>query len=155
MRPRTVGRSAELLQHRLVEKERDVQLLTVLAQEQRLVRAGQGRVPVAESGADEEVAHGPDLDSMDRLQELLQLRQPPQPPHCTNPLRGTTPWRSSTDASRSLPVFSQRSYRRSSPASFEASVLSLTSLRRSTSSRNLSESSSQSLLSRAWRATAS
>jgi len=68
-----------------------VELLAVLAQEQRLVRAGARRMPLAKRAIDEEVAHRRGLDSVDRLKKLLELREPSERPHCTNPRRGTTP----------------------------------------------------------------
>ena len=86
-----------------------MQLFPVIAQEQRLVRAAEGGVPLAECAIDQEVAHRRGLDSMDRLQELLELREPEQGSHCTNPRRGTTPCRTRTAARRSLPVFIHRS----------------------------------------------
>ena len=66
-------------------------------------------MPFAKRPIDEEVAHRRGLHSVDRLKELLELREPEQRPHCTNPRRGTTPWLTNRLASRSLPVFSQRS----------------------------------------------
>src|SRR5207248_5184137 len=109
LRPRIRDGPRELRQDRVIEKERDVELLAVLAQEQRLVRAGARRVPFAERTVDEEVAHRRGLHTVDRLKELLELRKPAQRLHCTNPRRGTTPWLTNMPASRSLPVFSQRS----------------------------------------------
>ena len=86
-----------------------MQLFPVIAQEQRLVRAAQRRVALAECAIDQEVAHGSGLDAVNGLQELLELREPEQGPHCRNPRRGTTPCRTSTVARRSLPVFIHRS----------------------------------------------
>ena len=109
VRPGRGGGARELRQHAFVEEEPHVQLLAVLAQEQRLVRARPRRVPFAERAVDEEIAYRRCLDAMDRLQELLELREPEQGAHCTKPFRGITPWRTSSVARRSLPVFIQRS----------------------------------------------
>src|ERR1041384_526176 len=104
-RPRGARRARDLRQHLLVEVEPDAQLRSVLRDQQHFVaRARLG---------DEKLRHVLGLHSMDRLKKLLQLQQRR---HWTNPLRGTTPCRTSTVASRSLPVFMKRSYRRTAPA---------------------------------------
>ena len=110
VRPRRIGAAGELRQHRLAEEQRDVQLVAVLRDQERLVGAGLGREPVPQRRSNQVVPRlRRFLHAMRRHEEPLQLGQRIERLHWTNRPLGTartagTPLLDSNVASRGLPV---------------------------------------------------
>src|SRR5207248_857805 len=111
VRPWCIAAPRELLQYRLAQEEADVQLVSVFADEQRLVGAGAGREIFADHAPDQIVARLSGLvDAMYGHQELLELRERVERAHCANRPLGTartagTPCSERSVAIRTLPVF--------------------------------------------------